>query len=194
MEFPLDVDFDRVKTFETPTDFCAWLAVNHAQAPELWLKIYKKTSKIPSIDWEQAVIEAIAWGWIDGIKKSNDKLSYFQRFTPRRARSNWSQKNCDHVDNLIKSGRMQAPGLIHVMAAKADGRWDNAYAGSAGMQIPADFLAALAANPDAQAFYETLNRSSIFTIYHQLHSAKRPQTRQGRMVNILGMLARSEKP
>ncbi len=194
MENDLDVNLDRVETFESPAEFRDWLAQNHAQAPEIWLKIYKKASKIPSIDWEQAVIEAIAWGWIDGIKKSCDRRSYYQRFTPRRARSNWSQKNCDHAENLIVKGRMQAPGLADVSAAKADGRWDAAYAGSATMEIPADFLAALADNPKARAFYETLNRSSIFVIYHRLHSAKRPQTRADRMAKLLDMLARGEKP
>lgn len=190
----MDVNLDRVEAFENPAEFCDWLAQNHAQAPDIWLKIYKKASKIPSIDWEQAVIEAIAWGWIDGIKKSCDTLSYYQRFTPRRARSNWSQKNRDHAENLMTKGRMQAPGLAHVSAAKADGRWDAAYAGSATMEIPADFLAALADNPKARAFYETLNRSSIFVIYHRLHSAKRPQTRADRMAKLLDMLARGEKP
>lgn len=189
----MDVNLDRVECFETSTEFCTWLEQHHAQAPELWLKIYKKASKIPSIDWEQAVIAALAWGWIDGIKKTCDKTAYYQRFTPRRARSNWSQKNCVHVENLIKSGRMQAPGLVHVDAAKADGRWDAAYAGSATMEIPADFLAALAANPEAQAFYETLTRSNVLAIYHRLHSAKRVQTRQDWMAKILEMLARGEK-
>jgi uncharacterized protein YdeI (YjbR/CyaY-like superfamily) len=193
-ENALDVDLERVQVFENPADFCAWLAPYHAHEKELWIKIYKKASKVPSINWEEAVIEAIAWGWIDGIKKSNDKLSYFQRFTPRRPRSNWSQKNRNHVETLIKEGRMQPPGLSHVAAAKADGRWDNAYAGSATMEIPADFLAALADNPDAQAFYQTLSRSNVFAIYHRLHSAKRPQTRADRMTKLLDMLARGEKP
>ncbi|MDO6589339.1 hypothetical protein DS901_03190 [Loktanella sp. D2R18] len=190
----MDVNLDRVKAFENPAEFCDWLAQNHAQAPEIWLKIFKKASKIPSIDWEQAVIEAIAWGWIDGIKKSCDTLSYYQRFTPRRARSNWSQKNREHAENLIVKGRMQAPGLTHVTAAKTDGRWNAAYAGSATMETPSDFLAALTDNPKALAFYETLNRSSIFVIYHRLHSAKRPQTRADRMAKLLDMLERGEKP
>ncbi|SFR33528.1 Uncharacterized conserved protein YdeI, YjbR/CyaY-like superfamily, DUF1801 family [Yoonia tamlensis] len=190
----MEVNLDRVESFTTPDEFCGWLSVYHGQAPELWIKIYKKASKIPSIDWEQAVIEALAWGWIDGIKKSNDAVSYYQRFTPRRARSNWSQKNCDHVEALLKAGRMQAPGLAQVDAAKADGRWDQAYAGSGTMEIPADFLAELADNPDAQAFYQTLSRSNIFAIYHRLHSAKRPQTRETRMAKILEALARGEKP
>ena len=116
----MDVNMDRVEHFTTPDEFCVWLSAHHAQAPELWIKIYKKASKIPSINWEEAVIEALAWGWIDGIKKSCDQASYFQRFTPRRARSNWSQKNCDHVETLVKAGRMQQPGLAQVAAAKAE--------------------------------------------------------------------------
>jgi len=189
----MDVNLDRVKSFKTPEEFCEWLGVNHAKEKELWLKIFKKASKIPSVNWEDAVIEAIAWGWIDGIKKSCDESAYFQRFTPRRKASGWSKRNCNHAENLIGAGRMQEAGLKLVDAAKADGRWQAAYAGSAEMEIPEDFLKALSANKDAEAFFGTLNRANLFAIYHRLHNAKKPQTRQNRMEKILGMLARGEK-
>ena len=114
--------------------------------------------------------------------------------TPRRARSNWSQKNVQHAERLIEQGRMQAAGLVHVKAARSDGRWAAAYAGSATMVMPDDFLAALRQDPAAHAFYATLKRQSLFTIYHRLHSAKRPETRQKRMEEVLAKLARSENP
>ncbi len=189
----MDVNFDNVKSFKTPDEFCDWLKVNHAEKKELWLKIFKKASKIPSVNWEEAVIEAIAWGWIDGIKKTCDETAYFQRFTARRKASGWSKRNCNHAENLIETGRMQEAGQAQVDAAKADGRWQSAYAGSAEMEIPEDFLKALAANRDAEVFFGTLNRANLFAIYHRLHSAKKPQTRKNRMDKILTMLARGEK-
>jgi uncharacterized protein YdeI (YjbR/CyaY-like superfamily) len=188
-----EADPARIRPFATPADFCDWLAENHAKETELWVLIFKKGSGVESLNWEQAVVEAIAWGWIDGIKKTYDSASYLQRFTPRRPRSNWSAKNCGHVERLIAEGRMQAPGLVHVNAAKADGRWDAAYVGQSKMEIPADFLAALDTAPAAaRAKFDTLNRQNLFTIYIRLTTAKRPETRAKRMVDILAMLARGE--
>ena len=140
------------------------------------------------------MLAAIAWGWIDGIRKSLDDTSFLQRVTPRRARSNWSQKNVQHAERLIEQGRMQLAGLVHVEAARSDGPWATAYAGSATMVMPEDFLAALQQDPAAQAFYATLKRQSLFTIYHRLQSAKRPETRQKRMVELLAKLGRGESP
>jgi uncharacterized protein YdeI (YjbR/CyaY-like superfamily) len=114
--------------------------------------------------------------------------------TPRRARSNWSQKNVQHAERLIEQGRMQAAGLAQVEAARSDGRWATAYASSATMETPEDFLAALQQDPAAHAFYATLKRQSLFTIYHRLHSAKRPETRQKRMAELLAKLGRGEDP
>lgn len=189
----MDVNLDKVASFDTPAAFCGWLEENHATETELWMKIYKKSAKLPSINWEEAVIEALAWGWIDGLKKSHDALSYFQRFTPRTKTSGWSKKNCGHAERLIQNGLMRPSGLREVEKAKSDGRWDSAYAGSSDMEIPEDFLVALAANSTANAFYKTLNRANLFAIYHRLHSAKKPQTRQSRMDKIIDMLARGEK-
>ena len=114
--------------------------------------------------------------------------------TPRRARSNWSQKNVQHAERLIAQGRMQAAGLAQVEAARSDGRWATAYASSATMETPEDFLAALQQDPAAHAFYATLKRQSLFSIYHRLHSAKRTDTRQKRMAELLAKLARGERP
>ncbi|MEZ4750392.1 MAG: hypothetical protein R3B54_07130 [Bdellovibrionota bacterium] len=128
------------KAFATPKALGAWLKKNHQSETELWVRIYKKGSGRPSVDWSDCVVEAIAWGWIDGQRKSLDEASFVQRLTPRRPKSNWSKKNKDHAERLIAEGRMQAAGLAHVKAAKKDGRWEKAYEGSATMKIPKDFL------------------------------------------------------
>ncbi|WP_367848507.1 YdeI family protein [Rhodoferax sp. WC2427] len=181
-------------TFETSEQLHAWLRVNHASETELWVRIFKKATCQPSVTWDDCVVAAICWGWIDGLRKALDDTSFLQRLTPRRARSNWSQKNVQHAERLIAQGHMQAAGLAHVEAARSDGRWATAYAGSATMVVPEDFLAALRQDPVAHAFYATLKRQSLFTIYHRLHSAKRPETRQRRMVELLAKLGRGESP
>ena len=180
--------------FATAQDWSNWLAANHAATPEVWLKLYRKDSGLASINWEQAVIEALCWGWIDGLKRSGDETYWLQRFTPRRTGSGWSQKNCGHVERLIADGRMQAPGLARVLAAKADGRWDAAYAGSKAAQVPADFLAALAAGSAiARAGFAALNRQNLFAIYSRVTTAKRPETRAKRIADLVAMLERGEK-
>lgn len=138
------------------------------------------------------MVAAIAWGWIDGVRKSLDDTSFLQRLTPRRARSNWSQKNVQHAERLIAQGHMQPAGLAQVEAARSDGRWASAYAGSATMVMPEDFLAALQQDPAAQAFYATLKRQQLFTIYYRLTSAKRVETREKRMAEMLEKLGRGE--
>ena len=181
-------------TFEAPEQLHAWLQANHASKTELWVRIFKKATGQPSVTWDDCVVAAIAWGWIDGIRKSLDDTSFLQRLTPRRARSNWSQKNVQHAERLIAQGRMQAAGLAHVDAARSEGLWATAYAGSATMVTPEDFLAALQQDPAAHAFYATLKRQSLFTVYHRLHNAKRPETRLKRMAELLAKLACGESP
>jgi uncharacterized protein YdeI (YjbR/CyaY-like superfamily) len=181
-------------TFETAEQLHAWLRVHHASESELWVRICKKATGQPSVTWDNCVVAAIAWGWIDGLRKALDDTSFLQRLTPRRARSNWSQKNVQHAERLIAQGRMQAAGLAQVEAARSDGRWASAYAGSASMVMPEDFLAALQQDPAAQAFYATLKRQSLFTIYYRLNSAKRPETRQKRMAELLAKLGQRERP
>jgi uncharacterized protein YdeI (YjbR/CyaY-like superfamily) len=179
-------------SFETSEQLHAWLQAHHASESELWVRIYKKGSGTPSVTWNDCVVACIAWGWIDGIRKSVYEASFLQRMTPRRARSGWSQKNVQHAERLIAEGLMQAPGLAQVEAARADGRWASAYAGSATMEMPQDFLTALQQDPAALAFYATLKRQQLFTIYYRLNSAKRVETRQKRMAEILAKLGRGE--
>lgn len=181
-----------MRAFKTPAELEKWLAANHKTETELWVRMFKKGSGTPSVDWNDCVIAALSWGWIDGIRKSHDEVSFIQRFTPRRAKSSWSKKNRDHAERLISEGRMQPSGLAHVEAARKDGRWDNAYAGSADMVIPEDFLAALKKSAAAKKFYDTLNRQNLFVIYHRLHSAKREDTRKKRIADMVARLARGE--
>ena len=180
-------------SFQNATALGDWLSKHHDSASELWVRIFKAGSGKPSVTWTDCVVEAIRFGWIDGQKQPLDAESYLQRLTPRKPKSNWSSKNREHATRLIAEGRMMPAGLKHVEAAKADGRWEIAYAGSAGMTIPQDFLDALATMPAAKAFFETLDRKNLYPIYYRLHTAKRPETRAKRMAQILAQLDRGER-
>ena len=147
----------------------------------------------PSVTWTDCVVEAIRFGWIDGQKLPLDERSYLQRLTPRKPKSNWSANNREHAISLIAEGRMAPAGLAHVEAAKADGRWESAYAGSATMIMRQDFLDALEGMPAAKAFLETLDRKNLYPIYYRLHTAKRPETRAKRLAQVLAQLDRGER-
>jgi len=179
--------------FKNAQELGDWLAQHHDSKGELWVRIFKVGSGRPSVTWTDCVVEAIRYGWIDGQKQPLDAESFLQRLTPRKPRSNWSAKNCAHATSLIAEGRMTPAGLAQVEAAKADGRWDNAYAASAAMAIPQDFLNALETKPAAKAFFETLDRKNLYSIYYRLHTAKRPETRAKRMNQILARLDRGER-
>ena len=189
----LKPDTSKIMVFKSPKDLSKWLQDNHTSESELWVKIFKKGSGVPSVNWNEVVIESLCWGWIDGIKKSLDDQAYLQRITPRKTRSNWSKRNTEHIEHLIIEGRMEEPGLVHVRAAKADGRWENAYSVSE-MNVPADFLAALDNKPKAKQFYETLTKSNRYAIAHGLESAKKPETRQRRFKKFMDMLICEERP
>ncbi len=180
-------------SFTSSEDLGRWLQDNHATETELWVKIFKKNTNIMSVTWDDVVVEILCWGWIDGIKKSVDDQAYLQRITPRKPKSNWSKRNKEHVERLITAGRIQEPGLVHVRAAKADGRWEKAYTASE-MEVPADFLSALETNPNAKKFYETLTKSSRYVIAYGLSSAKKPETRSRRFSKFMDTLTREEKP
>lgn len=170
-----------------------WLASNHDTATELWVRMYKKASGTPSVDWNDCVMAALAWGWIDGQRKALDEVSFLQRFTPRRARSSWSKRNRALCEQLIAEGRMQPSGLAQVAAARRDGRWENTYVGSAELVVPEDFLKALGKNAAAKKFYATLNRQNLFAIYFRLHSAKKAETRARRIVAMVAQLAEGQR-
>ncbi|MDP0561997.1 MAG: YdeI/OmpD-associated family protein [Candidatus Endonucleobacter sp. (ex Gigantidas childressi)] len=183
----------RIMTFAAPKDLHEWLKVNYATESELWVKIFKKNTGIQSVTWNDVVIEVLCWGWIDGVKKSIDDQAYLQRITPRSARSNWSKRNTEHVERLISEDRIKESGLVHVRAAKADGRWENAYVVSE-MEVPEDFLVALESQPKVKEFFETLNKSSRYVIAYGLTSAKKTETRKRRFTKYMAMLVHEEKP
>jgi len=181
----------KMMTFKSPKELSKWLQENHATESELLIKMFKNGTGIPSVNWNEVVIESLCWGWIDGLNKSIDEQTYLQRITPRKARSNWSKRNTEHADRLIIEGRMKEPGLVLVRAAKEDGRWKNAYAASE-MNVPADFLEALESMPKAKQYYETLSKSNRYTIAYGLESAKKPETRQRRFKKFMDKLIRKE--
>lgn len=178
--------------FETADAWEAWLA-EHVSDQGAWLKFYKKGSGVTSLTYQPALEVALCYGWIDGQAAKGDDAWYMQRFTPRRARSVWSKRNCDIAERLIHEGKMQLSGQAQIDAAKADGRWDTAYAAASQMEIPADFLEALKTNKQAEAFYATLNRTNLFSIYYRLTTAKKPETRAKRMTQIIAMLSEGKK-
>ncbi len=182
-----------VLAFAETVEFREWLRVNHAEHSGIWLRYFKKASGQLTIAHVEAVQEALCWGWIDGQMRPCDEVSWLVKFTPRGPRSTWSQVNISHVERLIQEGRMTPAGLAAVEAAKADGRWQRAYASSSTFEMPVDFMAALAKKPKALAFFESLSKANRYAIYHRLHTAKRPETRAKRMKEFLAMLQRGEK-
>jgi uncharacterized protein YdeI (YjbR/CyaY-like superfamily) len=182
-----------ILSFPASLDFRDWLAKNYGQSHGVWLRIYKKDSGVATITYAEALDQALCFGWIDGQKKLYDKRSWLQKFTPRRPKSGWSKKNTHHAERLIRAGAMTSAGLKEVNAAKADGRWKAAYDSFANASVPEDFLEALAKNKRAKAFFETLNKTNLYSIAYRLQTAKRPETRDKRMRAILEQLARGEK-
>jgi uncharacterized protein YdeI (YjbR/CyaY-like superfamily) len=171
----------------------AWLAVNHAEVPGVWLVLAKKGTAEPTrLTYGEALEEALCHGWIDGQVNRRDELTYRQRFTPRRARSGWSQRNVEIVERLLAEGRVQPAGLAAVERAQADGRWESAYAGQRTIEVPADLAAALAAEPRAQAMFEILTSQNRYAVLYRLQSAKRPETRLRRIEQFVAMLARGD--
>jgi uncharacterized protein YdeI (YjbR/CyaY-like superfamily) len=188
------VDPGRVLTFATAEAFERWLSTHYEREPELWLRMYKKGSGLPTITRAEAIDVALCWGWIDGIAKSLDETSFLQRFTPRRKKSIWSQINRDHVARLTRAGRMQPPGLAQVEAARADGRWDSAYASPRTATLPADLLAAVEADSAAKAALARLDRQNLYALYHRLQRLKTPSGRERAVARFVEMLARGDAP
>lgn len=170
----------------------AWLEENHATVPAVWLVMAKKGGNITSLDYAGALDEALCFGWIDGQTRRRDDGSSFQRWTPRGPRSRWSARNIGHVERLTAEGRMTPAGFAAVEAAKADGRWETAYAGPATAETPPDLVAAMAANPAAQAMFDVLTSQNRFALYHRLTSIKTEATRARRVEQYVEMLARGE--
>jgi uncharacterized protein YdeI (YjbR/CyaY-like superfamily) len=172
-----------------------WLAANHSTSLGVRLVLAKKGVSEPTVlTYDDALLEALSHGWIDGHVTRRDEATYCVRFTPRRARSSWSQRNVEMAERLIADGRMQPAGLAEVQRAKADGRWEKAYRGSASIEVPDDLRAAIAASPPAQAAWDVLTRTNRFAVLYRVHEAKRPETRARRIAQYVEMLARGETP
>ncbi len=178
--------------FESAIEFRRWLTKNHSQVEGIWMRIYKLESTTLSITYAEALDEALCFGWIDGQKKSKDSQSWLQKFTPRRPRSGWSKRNTEHVDRLIKSKKMRGPGLKEVEAAKVDGRWSLAYESFGKAIMPDDFLKELSKHGAAREFFDTLSKTNRYSIFYRLQTAKKPETRERRMRQIIEMLKRGE--
>jgi uncharacterized protein YdeI (YjbR/CyaY-like superfamily) len=171
----------------------AWLASNHQDPSGVWLVLAKKGTTSPTtLSYVQALDEALCHGWIDGQVRRRDQATFRQRFTPRRARSQWSERNVSHVQRLHKQGRMHAAGERAVAQAQADGRWDAAYAGQSTIAVPDDLAAALAAQPQARAMFEILTSQNRYAVLLRIDSAKRSDTRARRIEKFVTMLARGE--
>lgn len=171
----------------------AWLAAQHAEAGAIWLVLAKKGTLQPtSLTYDQALEEALCHGWIDGQVRRRDEITYRQRFTRRRARSNWSKRNVELAQRLIGEGRMRPPGLAEIERAQADGRWEAAYAGAASIEVPAELAAALAASPAAREMFGRLSGQNRYAILYRVTTAKQAQTRTRRIEQLTAMLARGE--
>jgi uncharacterized protein YdeI (YjbR/CyaY-like superfamily) len=175
--------------FSSHLEWAEWLEQNHGQASGVWLKFAKKGSDATTVTYAEAVEEALCYGWIDGQAARHDERYYLQRFTPRRSRSRWSQINCRRAERLIAQKRMKPAGLAQVKAAKDDGRWEAAYAPPSAAEVPEDLQQALDQNPDAKAFFKTLNRANRYAILYRVQDAKRPETRERRIAQFVAMLA-----
>jgi len=189
---PVKVDPAKVYEFADSDAFYLWLSAHHASEDEVWIKVHKVGSGLKSITPKEAIDVVLCWGWIDAVRKGYDEKSFLQRYTPRRAKSIWSQINVDNVARLIAEGRMAAPGLAQVEAAKADGRWDRAYASGKDMTIPADLQAAIDAEPAAKAMLATLSAQNRFALAFRLHNMKTEAGRTKKIETFVEMLKRGE--
>ena len=191
----INPDKKKIKSFRSEAAFEKWLAANQARETEIWLRVYKKDSGVPTVTCAQALDVALCWGWIDAIRKRFDDTSFLQRYTPRRAKSIWSQINQGNVARLIKAGRMTAHGQRQIDLAKADGRWAAAYApisATTEATIPSDLRAAIDANPRARKIFRTLSRINLFALAFRTNHMKTPAGRAKKIAALVAMLARGE--
>jgi len=181
------VAFKSVELFET------WLIEYHEYSTGIWLKIFKKDTKIETVTYAQALDVALCYGWIDGQKQSFDEKAWLQKFCARKEKSIWSKVNIGHVERLIREGKMKPAGLRAIEKAKANGNWEKAYDSPSNMTIPEDFLIELSNNKEAEIFFKSLNKTNLYAIGFRIQTAKKPETRAKRMKEIIEKLAKGEK-
>jgi uncharacterized protein YdeI (YjbR/CyaY-like superfamily) len=189
---PIIVDPRKVREFSDRESFYNWLAKHHDREEELWIKIHKVDSGLPSINAKQAIDVVLCWGWIDAVRKGFDEKSFLQRYTRRGPKSIWSQINVDNVARLIAEGRMTVHGLKHVAAAKADGRWDRAYKSGKDLKIPDDLQSAIDADPQAKKMLAMLSEQNRFALAFRIHNLKTAAGRKKRIEAFVAMLKRGE--
>jgi uncharacterized protein YdeI (YjbR/CyaY-like superfamily) len=170
----------------------AWLEAHGGTAKGMWLKIAKVGNTVSSLTKAQAIDAALCHGWIDGQIDKWDQAWFLTRFTPRKRTSKWSENNCKRAEQLVAEGRMAPAGLGEIEAAKADGRWDAAYAPASGAVEPDDLKAALDAAPKARAFFDTLSGANRYAILYRVQTAKKAETRAARIAKFVGMCGREE--
>ena len=183
----------QIISFKSPSLFRKWLVKNHATHSGFWLRIFKKNSDEKSISYQEALEEALCFGWIDGQKRSEDQHYWLQRFTPRTAKSLWSKINREKAEALINAHKMRPAGLAAIERAKQDGRWDAAYASARTSTVPDDLQQALDANPQARAFFATLNSKNRFAILFRIQNVKKAETRARKITEFIQMLSNGEK-
>ncbi len=181
-----------VITFTDGAGFERWLKVNGAKSAGIWLKFAKKTAPRKSLSKAEAIDAALCHGWIDGQLDSYDDHHWLVRFTPRKPRSKWSRNNRARATELLVEGRMAPRGLIQIETAKADGRWDSAYASAGAAQVPSDLAAALKKSPKAAAFFATLKGANRYAILYRIGAVKKAETRAKKIAGFIQMLERGE--
>lgn len=188
-------DKKRTRSFASAKALETWMRAHHDREPELWIKIHKKDSGLASVTPAEALDVMLCWGWIDGLRKGFDEQSFLQRYTPRRAKSIWSQVNREHVARLIAAGRMTPHGQAQVDAARLDGRWDAAYAPirkASADAMPPDLMKAIRANPRAYKTFRGLSRTNLFALAFRTNNMKTEQGRAKKIATLVAMLARGE--
>ncbi len=183
------------KTFRTEAAFEKWLRANHDRRSDVWIRIYRKGSGIPTVTPAEALDVALCWGWIDAIRKSYDETSFLQRYCRRQPRSIWSQINRDNVARLVAAGRMTPHGQREIDAAKANGRWDSAYAPMKAVtadNLPEDLLAAIRASPRALKTFRTLGRKNLFALAFRTNGMRSPAGRARKIASLVATLERGE--
>ena len=178
--------------FSSSKELEAHLSAASTVSGGFWLKLAKAGAGVATVTKEDAVEAALCHGWIDGQLARLDEHYFLVRMTPRRSGSRWSANNCDTAERLSRQGRIQPGGLAEIMAAKADGRWDTAYASQAKAEVPEDLAAALTSNVEAKRMFDALDRANRYAIIYRVNEAKRAETRARRIANFVEMLARGE--
>jgi uncharacterized protein YdeI (YjbR/CyaY-like superfamily) len=178
--------------FSSEAEWEEWLERNHAESPGVWVKMAKKGSGIDSVRYPGVLETALCFGWIDGRREALDATCFLQRFTPRRSRSRWSRINREKAERLMRDGRMRPAGVVEVQRARADGRWEAAYAGQKTSTVPDDLQRELDARPQAKAFFAELSSQNRYAILYRLQEAKKPETRARRLAKFVAMLEAGE--